>query len=687
MKKYYKIIFALLLTLAYVSCESDDDSLLDLDQIQAPSNLGASFQIMQDNSGLVTVTPKGESANMFTVDFGDGSAVSSEIRPGENVNHVYAEGNYEVLITGTNLNGVSATGIQPLTVSFRQPENLALSITRAEDDNYTITVSAEADFAAMFEVYFGDVDDEEPTPLMIGEAVSHTYEAVGEYEVRVVALSGGAASLEETQTVSITDPLFLPIDFESETLNYTFYNFGGGEGAGAPVIDNPDPSGINTSDKVASYTKPAGSEVWAGTTIALDEPIDFSSDKYISMDVWSQAAGTPVTLKIENLDDADIFVETTVETTVGNEWETLTFDMSAVDPAIKYGRIVLFFNLGTPGADETYYFDNIQTTTLEPLKLPMNFDSDAVTYAANVFNGTSFEVVSNPDQSGANTSASMVGAITNAGNNWEGISFNLEEPADFSGDDKTITMKFWSDVATPILLKFEGGVNGERQNEVSANHSGTGWEEITFNFSTDAVKSYIDGSQGVGEPFVPTGQYATMIIFVDGPGNTAGTFFLDDISLGSTSTSYISLFSEFGDDVTVDTWRTDWSASDYEEVDFDGRSTKHYFNLDFVGIETVAEQLDVTDMTYFHFDVWIENGSTLRVKLVDVGSDGSFDGGDTTEDEEVFEDLPQGEWVSLDIPLSDFANLANRTNIAQLIFSGLPAGEVDVYLDNIYFHN
>ena len=687
MKKYYKIIFALLLTLAYVSCESDDDSLLDLDQIQAPSNLGASFQIMQDNSGLVTVTPKGESANMFTVDFGDGSAVSSEIRPGENVNHVYAEGNYEVLITGTNLNGVSATGIQPLTVSFRQPENLALSITRAEDDNYTITVSAEADFAAMFEVYFGDVDDEEPTPLMIGEAVSHTYEAVGEYEVRVVALSGCAASLEETQTVSITDPLFLPIDFESETLNYTFYNFGGGEGAGAPVIDNPDPSGINTSDKVASYTKPAGSEVWAGTTIDLDEPIDFSSDKYISMDVWSQAAGTPVTLKIENLDDADIFVETTVETTVGNEWETLTFDMSAVDPAIKYGRIVLFFNLGTPGADETYYFDNIQTTTLEPLKLPMNFDSDAVTYAANVFNGTSFEVVSNPDQSGANTSASMVGAITNAGNNWEGISFNLEEPADFSGDDKTITMKFWSDVATPILLKFEGGVNGERQNEVSANHSGTGWEEITFNFSTDAVKSYIDGSQGVGEPFVPTGQYATMIIFVDGPGNTAGTFFLDDISLGSTSTSYISLFSEFGDDVTVDTWRTDWSASDYEEVDFDGRSTKHYFNLDFVGIETVAEQLDVTDMTYFHFDVWIENGSTLRVKLVDVGSDGSFDGGDTTEDEEVFEDLPQGEWVSLDIPLSDFANLANRTNIAQLIFSGLPAGEVDVYLDNIYFHN
>ncbi|HSP11480.1 MAG TPA: hypothetical protein VLO29_03055 [Salegentibacter sp.] len=686
MKKYFKIIFALLLTLPFLSCESDDESLVDLNQIQEPANLGASFKITQDNSGLVTVTPKGESANMFSVDFGDGSEVASEIKPGESVEHIYAEGDYDVEVTGINLNGVSATGVQPLTVSFRQPENLAVTITKADDDNYTITVSAEADFAAMFEVYFGDEDDEEPTTFMIGESATHTYDAVGDYDVRVVALSGGAASLEETQTVSITDPLFLPIDFESETLNYTFYNFGGGEGAGAPVIDNPDPSGINASDKVASYTKPAGSETWAGTTIALDEPIDFSSNKYISMDVWSPAAGTPVTFKIENLDDANIAVETTVETTLSNEWETITFDMSAEDPAIEYGRIVLFFNLGTPGADETYYFDNILTTSLEPLKLPMNFDSEAVTYAADVFGGASFEVVSNPDQSGANTSASMVGAITNSGNAWEGISFNLEEPADFSGDDKTITMKFWSDVATPILLKFEGGVNGERQNEVSANHSGTGWEEISFNFSTDAVKSYIDGNQGVGEAFVPTGEYGIMTIFVDGPGNTAGTFYLDDVSLGGTSTSYISLFSDFGDDVTVDTWRTDWSGSDYEEVEFDGRLTKHYFNLDFVGIETVAEQLDVTDMTHFHVDVWIENGSTFRVKLVDVGPDGSFDSG-VTEHEVVFEDLPQGEWVSLDIPLSDFTNLANRTNIAQLIFSGLPAGEADVYLDNIYFHN
>jgi len=72
-------------------------------------------------------------------------------------------------------------------------------------------------------------------------------------------------------------------------------------------------------------------------------------------------------------------------------------------------------------------------------------------------------VVENPDVSGVNATTSKVGAITNSGSNWEGGSFTLGTPVDFSGNEKTINMKFWSDVTVPVLLKFEGGVNGERQ--------------------------------------------------------------------------------------------------------------------------------------------------------------------------------------------------------------------------------
>ncbi len=90
-------------------------------------------------------------------------------------------------------------------------------------------------------------------------------------------------------------------------------------------------------------------------------------------------------------------------------------------------------------------------------------------------------------------------------------------------------MKFWSTVAVPIILKFENGVNGERSNEVVVSHGGTGWELLTFDFGNNATKSFIDGSQGVGEPFVPEGQYTQLALFIDGPGTTSGTFYVDDI--------------------------------------------------------------------------------------------------------------------------------------------------------------
>ncbi|MGY5846018.1 PKD domain-containing protein [Salegentibacter sp. HM20] len=684
MKKHYRILFALFLSFAVFSCQSDDDALINLDGIAAPANLGASFQIAQDNSGLVSITPTGEGAVTYTIDFGDGSPASEAIKVGESVEHVYAEGEYDVTVTGTNLAGKTATGVQPLTVSFLAPENLETEIVKDANDNYTISVSASAQNAAMFEVYFGENEDEEPTPLMPGESVSYTYSSIGTYNVRVVALSGGAATTEVVREVSITDPLFLPIDFESETLNYSFDNFGGGEGAGAPVIDNPDSSGINTSAKVASYTKPAGSEVWAGSTIALDEPIDFSTNRYISVDVWSPIAGAEVLFKIENLGNSEIFVESFATTTVSEGWETLTFDMNEIDPSVDYGRIALFFNFGVSGTGETYYFDNIKTTRLELVRLSLTFESENTAYVWNGFGGAGASVIDNPDASGLNTSAKVTElGKGNGAETWAGVAMDLDEALNFA-NGTTITMKTWSPKAgAPILLKFEDSQsepdgNGNPsvfveviQNTTVANE----WEEMTFDLSSF-------------EAFDENISYDRIIVFYDfGNVGEGSSFYFDDVRLGDAQTDYISLFSDFAEDVPVDTWRTDWSAADYAEVEFDGGLVKQYNNLDFVGIETVANQIDASAMTHFHTEIYTGNATTFRVKLVDFGPDGGFGGGDDTEHEVVFDDLPLNEWVSLDIPLSTFENLQNRQNIAQLIYSAVPAGEANVYLRNIYFHN
>lgn len=530
MKKYYKIIFAFLLALPFTGCESDDRELVDLEQIQAPENLGATFQISQDNSGLVEITPTGEGVALYSIDFGDGSTPSEEIKVGESVEHIYDEGEYEVEVTGTNVNGKTATGTQPLTVSFQAPEDLETEIVKDANDNYTIMVSASATNAAMFEVYFGENEDEEATPLMPGESVSYTYGSIGTYNVRVVALSGGAATTEVTEEISITDPLFLPIDFESETLNYTFNNFGGGEGAGAPVIDNPDPSGVNISDKVASYTKPEGSETWAGTTIALDEPIDFSSERFVSVDVWSPEAGVDVIFKVENLENADIFVEATATTTVAEGWETLIFDMNEFDPSVEYGRVVLFFNYNVSGTGETYYFDNIETTRLELIKLPINFESENLAYEWSGFGGAGAGVIDNPDMSGINMSSKVTELGKGEGaEGWAGVSLDLDEALSFE-NGTTVKMKTWSpEAGVPILLKFE-----DSDSEPNADNNPSVFVEVIQNTTVAEEWEELSFDLSSFEAFDESIGYDRVIVFYDYDNPGEGTsFYFDDVRMTS----------------------------------------------------------------------------------------------------------------------------------------------------------
>ena len=79
---------------------------------------------------------------------------------------------------------------------------------------------------------------------------------------------------------------------------------------------------------------------------------------------------------------------------------------------------------------------------------------------------------------------SKVGKITNVGENWENAFFNLDAPVDFT-IDKGIKLKLFSDQALPIKLKFEDGT--EAPVEADVNHTGTGWEELTFTFISTCI--------------------------------------------------------------------------------------------------------------------------------------------------------------------------------------------------------
>jgi hypothetical protein len=511
----YAYSFALISLFMAMSCSSDDPNFDYLNAAQIPSNLSLIVTPTTDNSGNVIFTPSALSASKFNLDFGDGSEPVSVV-PGTNAVHAYQEGSFTATLVAENINGETSQPLeQAVVVSFLAPENLEITVLPVAGDNFSISVSATATLAAGFEVYFGDQVDETPTPLMIAESVTHTYAETGTYELTVVALSGGSQTLEGTITVEIDNPVLLPLDFEDETLEYVFFDFGG---AVNTRIANPDPSGINTSANVVEFFKEADALVYAGTAIPLGENIDFSLGSTVSMDVWSPIAGTTVKLKIENAANPNIAMEVDAFPSVANQWETLYFDFSGFDLSQEYAKIVVFFDFGNTGNDDTFYYDNIAQGTLPGavVELPLDFENTAVPYEVFGFEGANSNIDVNPDPTGINTSSRVVRTVKGVDAVfYAGTAVPLQVPIVFDATEK-IKMKVWSPKADiPVRLKLENS-NGDFVELDTNTTTSNAWEELVWDFA--------------GQNTAP--EFATVVVFfefiVDLPGD-GSTYYFDDI--------------------------------------------------------------------------------------------------------------------------------------------------------------
>jgi hypothetical protein len=514
--KIFKYTLGFLVAAFLTACATNDDIFEVVADIAVPSNITAIFSISQDNSGLVTITPSADGATSFDIYFGDTSGEFETIPVGETLSRIYPEGTYDVRIIGQSLSGETAEAIQPLVVSFRPPENLEVAIGFDATNNFLVNVSATADYATSFDVYFGDVVNEIPTPLMVDETIEHIYEAVGEYEIRVVALSGGAATLEYTETITILNPLLLPLDFEDPTLNYAFTDFGN---VVSTVVANPDQSGLNTSATVGQSFKPIGAEVDGGSYLSLDEPIDFSSLQNIAVNVWSPVSGIVVKLKLENATDPDIFAEVDIVNSAANQWETLTYDFSGADLTQEYQKVVIFFDFGNTGNDSTYYFDDINLAQSTGGTFEMFQDFEGVVPEFTDFGGIgATEVVPNPMVGSPNTTAKAAQFIKAAGSEtFGGTFFELSNQViEFAGS-KQIRIKSYSPEAGKLVkLKLENADASITHEVDMFTTAVNAWEEITFDF--------IDA---------PNAQYNRVVIFYDfGNIGDDTVYYFDEMEVG-----------------------------------------------------------------------------------------------------------------------------------------------------------
>ncbi len=497
----------------------------------------------------------------------------------------------------------------------------------------------------------------------------------------------------------------LPIDFESTTITYNFTDFGGGE---MSRVDNPDMSGINTSGKVARMIKNAG-EVYGGSVLGLAGPIDFSTNKYFKMKVWTPGAGRKVLLKIENQSNGGIFIEMEKQTTVGNAWEELVFDFSSVNVANSYQKLVFIFDLGTVGTGTpnfTFYVDDIVQfnggSGLAQVDLPITFqDTATVNYALVDFGGNTSSIVTDPTDPNnlvgkairSGTAESYAGT-TNGGS-------GLANPVPFTSENTTMSVRVWSPNAnTPIRLKVENAANGAVSVETETNTTMAGqWETLEFNFSNQAP-----GTAGIN--LANTYNKVSIFFNFGATGAMAGekTYYWDDVKFiggGGSGLAQVDLPITFQDTATVN----------YALADFGGNVSSIVQdptdpnNLVGKAIKTGGAELWAgtsnggsglanpipfsAGNTKMTVRVWSPDaGTPIRLK-VEKATD------PTISVETEANTTMAGQWETLEFNFSNQApgtaaiNLANTYNKVSIFFNfgttGAMAGEKTYYWDDVKF--
>jgi hypothetical protein len=395
-------------------------------------------------------------------------------------------------------------------------------------------------------------------------------------------------------------------------------------------------------------------------------------------------------------------------------WNSLEIPLSEFTGLTTKAHIAQFVFSGTAG---TIYIDNVYFNKVVTVAPPAPAPYAPVTFETGEYGSTwtltSFDnpsggstaslLASNPNKTvinTSNTSAKFTALTTGA---WY-TGFETSHASGVNGigtftldaTNSTVKMMVYKDVISKVGIKFvrpDGGSTGEI---TVTNTKINDWEELTFNFASkigEGVSTGID-QLIIFPDFIPEGttRSANHVSYLD------NITFSAKISVPITATvpvvaaptptvvaaNVISLFSDAYTNVTVDSWRANWGQSGnvLSDIQIAGNDTKKYTDLSYFGVITEASKIDASAMLNFHVDVWTPNVTTFKIKIVDFGADGAYQGGDDKEFE-VTRTLTLSGWNSLEIPLSEFTGLTTKAHIAQFVFSG-SAGTI--YIDNVYFN-
>ena len=263
--------------------------------------------------------------------------------------------------------GATTLATGPVTFTFTFSEDVGISFTA---DDIAVTGGTKGSFLRTATTVATLVVT--PTPNSSGSinitvAAGAVSDLAGNTNAAAITAQRAFDSVVRTQ-------MSLPVGFNAIDVAYGLVGFGGAENSSI-VVDPTD-----AANKVAKVVRAAAAETFAGTTITATNAANVqtgfapkipfnSTDRTMTVRVWSPDASIPVRLKVEDSTDPNKSVETEATVTTAAGWQTLSFNFAnaatgtaPINLAYNYNKATIFFDFGrakTAAVQKTYYFDDI----------------------------------------------------------------------------------------------------------------------------------------------------------------------------------------------------------------------------------------------------------------------------------------------------------------------------------------
>ena len=424
-------------------------------------------------------------------------------------------------------------------VSGRDLHSVSVEVEFVSDTDLRLAGESIGNFALAgipIEAVAFDIDGKERDP---------EFPYMGAYEGDVQLVPDRIAIVEPPGgDVSLLQPFPLEFNMDSDIVDWRSFTFFPFSGAELARIVNPDKSGDNETDYVLEYTKPEGSDAWAGFFYQLENPVYLTDESVFRLKVWSPRADIEAVMKLE-LATGGGMADQIADVTVAGEWVELVWDLSEEDHEVAWQRVTVIMDIDVHPVPvtETWYVDDFSlegviefdpdriaiveppdgdASLLQPFPLVFNMDTDVVDwqdYTFFPFSGAELARIINPDKSGLNETDYVLEYTKPEGSDaWAGFFYQLEHPVNLT-DQSVFKLKVWSPRADiEAVMKLELATGGGMADQIADVTVAEEWVELVWDLSE--------------EDHEIAWQRVTVIMDIDEhPVPVTETWYIDDFSL------------------------------------------------------------------------------------------------------------------------------------------------------------